>query len=286
MKSGPVKAVRADTLVFLGFLGVGVYAQAAELPQAKQWEKLQGLSISSRPEGTGCNYGDPERLNLEERVAWGRNTSRCLEELAEAEKLASQMLAASDPKKSVEVASGAAMRAALAEDIEAGAQEAEAQGQFLGLNWGIGLGASQLFDDAIEDAAVVDGVVRVTKESQLQARVVLEFHRFFFSQEGGRNPGTNNQAIKTGHGPFVAVAATDDDALAGIAAGWMWGWKDSRLPATDDAFTVGIGLILDNDVKDLADGFAKDKPLPEGETDIRFEEKARAGVVLLFTRSF
>ena len=99
-------------------------------------------------------------------------------------------------------------------------------------------------------------------------------------------PGTNNQAIKTGHGPFVAVAATDDNVLAGIAAGWMWGWKDFRLPATDDAFTVGIGLILDDDIKDLADGFDEDKPLPEGETDIRFEEKARVGVVLLFTRSF
>jgi hypothetical protein len=283
--------MRTKILVLLGFLGAGACAQAAELPQAEQWQKLQRLnttrqSITEIPAGTDCNYGDPEALSLEERVAWGRNTSRCLEELAEAEKLASQALAASDPKNSVQGASVAATRTALAEEIEAGAREAEAQGQFLGLNWGIGLGVSQLFDDAIEEAAVVDGVVRVTKESQLQPRVLLEFHRFFFSREGGKDPGTNNQAIKTGHGPFVAVAATDDNVLAGIAAGWMWGWKDFRLPATDDAFTVGIGLILDDDIKDLADGFDEDKPLPEGETDIRFEEKARVGVVLLFTRSF
>jgi hypothetical protein len=177
--------------------------------------------------------------------------------------------------------------AAWAQTIAETGEQANAQNEFLGLNWGVGIGASHLFDDAIDEAAVVNGVVRVTKEKRTEPRVLLEFHRFFFSKEaGGEKPGVNGNPIKTGHGPFVALAAKSDDVLAGVAAGWMWGWKDSRLPASDNAFTVGIGVILDSDVKDLADGFREGQPLPEGESDIRYEEKSRAGVVLLFTRTF
>ena len=234
-----------------------------------------------------CDFGDPTSFDLDARVAWSRSTSRCLKEVAEAEKVASQALAATDPAKSVSAAVIAAKRLTLAETIADGGENAAAQNQFLGLNWGVGIGASQLFDDAIEEASVVDGVVRVTKESRTEPRVLLEFHRFFFTREAGSKlPGTNGKAIKSGHGPFVAVAAKANDVLAGIAAGWMWGWKDSRLPASDDAFTVGLGLILDSEIKDLADGFEEGEPLPDGETSIRFEEKSRAGVVLLFTRSF
>jgi hypothetical protein len=175
----------------------------------------------------------------------------------------------------------------LAAEIEEGGKGAQAQQKFLGLNWGLGLGASYYFDDAIEDAAVVDGVVRVTKDRRAEPRVLLEFHRFFFTSDAdGKEPGQNGKAIESGHGPFVAVAAKDNDVLAGVAAGWMFGWKDTQKSDDSNAFTVGLGVILDSDVTDLADGFKEGQPLPAGETSVRFEEKSRAAAVLIFTRTF
>ncbi|MBT8096265.1 MAG: hypothetical protein KJO95_06030 [Gammaproteobacteria bacterium] len=149
--------------------------------------------------------------------------------------------------------------------------------EYLGLKWGVGAGFSFSFDDAIDSAEIVNGVVRVSVEKQNQPRVFLEFHKYFWCNDGGID-GTR------GCGPFVAVAATGDDVLSGVAMGLMWGWKVKE--ADSDGFSIGVGAVLDANVRDLADGFEDGQPPPQGETTVRYETKSRWSGVVFVTRTF
>jgi hypothetical protein len=158
------------------------------------------------------------------------------------------------------------------------AVEDRAAAEFMDLGWGLGFGFSFGQDDFIEEAAVVDNVIRVTKDRTDRSRAMLEFHRYF---------GCNEKQTLTdrGCGPFLAVAADGNDVLAGVGIGFIYGRK-LKNPTDSEGFSVGIGLVFDNDVKTLADGFAEGLPLPAGETGIRYEEKARWSTLLFVTRTF
>ncbi|MAI31661.1 MAG: hypothetical protein CMM07_08325 [Rhodopirellula sp.] len=173
---------------------------------------------------------------------------------------------------------------ALDEVVEAASEEAKndddetkSQIEFMGLSWGLGFGYSFSSDDAIDEAVLVDGVVRVKSNKKEQPRAILEFHKFIACNDGGKN-GTR------GCGPFVGVAATPDDLLSGVGFGWMFGFKAK--PTDPDGFSVGIGAILDADVKDLADGFEKNQAPPAGETSVRYETESRWSALIFVTRTF
>jgi hypothetical protein len=164
--------------------------------------------------------------------------------------------------------------------VEADALKARLQAgaDYLDLSWGLGFGFSFGFDDAIEEAEVVDGLIRTTKDRTDQPRAVLEFHRFFWCNE-------KETRDDRGCGPFLAVAATQDKVLSGVGVGFMYG-RRAKNPESKEGFSVGIGAMLDGDVKSLATGFNADQPLPPGESTIRFEEKARWSALLFVTRNF
>ena len=163
-------------------------------------------------------------------------------------------------------------------DVRLQAEAAQAGANFMGLSWGLGFGYSIGGDDIIESAEIVNGVVRATDDRTDQARVLLEFHRFFWCNN-------KNRSVESGCGPFVALAASSDDILKGVGVGFMWGWK-SKDPSASEGFSVGIGAILDNDVKSLADGFSENAPPPPGETVVRFKKEARWSGLLFVTRTF
>jgi len=148
---------------------------------------------------------------------------------------------------------------------------------FFGLNWGVGLGYSVSEDEAIDDAVIVNGIVRVKSRKKEQPRVLFEFHKFIGCKSHGKE-GTR------GCGPFVAIAATGDDVLSGVGMGFMYGFKAKKTDT--DGFSIGLGAILDANVKDLADGFEENQAPPAGETAVRFEEKSRWSAVLFVTRTF
>ena len=58
------------------------------------------------------------------------------------------------------------------------AQEAAATKDFLGLNWGFGIGVAGDLNSnrRVDSAKVVNGVVRVDETSQVQPRIFLEIH--------------------------------------------------------------------------------------------------------------
>jgi hypothetical protein len=156
-------------------------------------------------------------------------------------------------------------------------QKADSEASFMGLNWGIGFGYSFGRDEMIDDAEIVNGIVRVKSRKKEQPRVVLEFHKYFWCNN-------NYKSGASGCGPFVAVAASQDKVLSGVGMGFMYGLKAK---ASDmEGFSVGVGAILDGKVKDLADGFKENEAPPAGETQVRFEEKARWSYLLFVTRTF
>lgn len=156
-------------------------------------------------------------------------------------------------------------------------QEAKSEQDFLGLAWGVGVGYSFSFDDAIDGAAIVDDVVRVSSSKEEEPRIFLESHKYFWCNKNGKD-GTR------GCGPFVAVAAKENDVLGGVAIGFMYGRKAKK--ADSEGFSIGIGAVLDSGVKDLADGFMVNQAPPGTETAVRFETKSRWSAVLFVTRTF
>ena len=142
-------------------------------------------------------------------------------------------------------------------------------------------------EDRVEEAEIVEGVVRITKMTNHRPRVLLETHYFWqwkaekvpMEVEGG------SQIIEVadiGIGPFAAIQTSGDEVLESIGMGLMVGFKrDAR-----SSFNVGGGLLLDPTVKTLGDGIRPNEPLPPGETVIRFKEEPRWGLLVLASFSF
>jgi hypothetical protein len=175
------------------------------------------------------------------------------------------------------------LQVAVVADSTSNRQTLEAAEDFMGLTWGLGFGYSFASDDLIEDAVVVNGVVRSTKDVSEKARVVFEYHRYFWCNKDKEDKRV--QLLDKGCGPFVGVAATKEDVLSGVAMGFMWGWK-SPDKKENDGFSIGVGFVLDNDIKSLADGFSDGLPLPVGETAPRYETESRWSTLLFVTRTF
>lgn len=156
-------------------------------------------------------------------------------------------------------------------------KQAESEVEFMGLSWGLGFGFSFSSDELVDDAVVVNGVVKVKSQKKQQPRAVMEMHKYFWCNDGYTDG-------KRGCGPFIAVAATADKVLSGVGFGFMYGVK--RGAGDSDGFSIGVGAILDGNARDLAEGFKVDQPLPPGETTVRFEDKARWSALVFATMTF
>lgn len=189
-------------------------------------------------------------------------------------------------RSSVVAASGANASAAVLsfqsteQLLDKKAAEAGAETDFMGMSFGVGVGVSYSQDKIVSEAEIAaDNTIRATKVETQEPRVILESHYFGFCKSARCNEGA------FGVGPFFGIVAKDDKLISAFAAGVMVGWKDSKL-TNASGFSVGLGAILDSNVKSLAAGFEEGKPLPAGETAPKFTEKSRWGVILFFTRTF
>lgn len=163
-------------------------------------------------------------------------------------------------------------------------QEAAATKEFLGLNWSLGIGAAHDPEGGrVDKASVVNGVVRVEEENNTQARIFLEIH-IFCLRKLTRNESCEEPKPLFGQGPWVGVQSSKDQVIDAFGLGWMWGWRTST--TATNSFNLGIGLVLDPKVQVLGDGIEANKPLPTGETAIRFKKESRVGGVLLVSFTF
>ncbi|MCU7805923.1 MAG: hypothetical protein KZQ96_22315 [Candidatus Thiodiazotropha sp. (ex Lucinoma borealis)] len=157
--------------------------------------------------------------------------------------------------------------------------------EFAGINFGVGISVTKDIGDRdrIEGASLDEnGLVRVDKESNDIARVMLESHYFFIPKKKtflGLTP-----AGQWGHGPFIALQPGTDEIIEAIGIGWMVGFRKSDIGS--DSWNIGFGYIVDPSVRMLGDGLKENSALPAGETQIRYKEKSQSGVFLLASFSF
>lgn len=84
-------------------------------------------------------------------------------------------------------------------------------------------------------------------------------------------------------GPFIAVQPGTDEIIEALGGGFMVGLRRQKGLGS---FNLGFGVVVDPSVKVLGSGIEEDKPLPTGETQIRFREKTQAGFLILASFSW
>ena len=167
------------------------------------------------------------------------------------------------------------------------ADEDSLRRDFSGINFGVGisvthdLGTSDRIKSALLDE---NGIVRITKDQNDVARMMLETHYFF-------EPNLNDKSFlgmtpgeKWGHGPFIALQPGTDDIIEAIGLGWMVGFR--RPGQGSESWNLGIGYIIDPSVQILGDGIKVNQALPAGETQIRYKETSQSGIFLLASFTF
>lgn len=149
------------------------------------------------------------------------------------------------------------------------------------IKFGVGLSVTFDWEKRIESASVVNDVVRVDSEKNAVARVLLESHYLFTP------PYSFLGALKRGDwgiGPFVGVMSGKDEIIEAAGLGLMLGFR--RRESNDESFNIGVGYMVDPSSRTLGDGIIANQPLPEGETDIRYKERSRGGIVVMASFSF
>jgi len=257
-------------LVFGGILGSSI-AVHAEDEVATSFSEMN-LKVAVLCADYKLDSTDTHKT-VSERAAASRSLISCLRQGAN-----TQRMQVATTNNLMALAAFQSFEAGALADAKETDDKNQADKSFLGLKWGVGLGYSFGDEDFIDQAELVDDVIRVTNDKTDQARVLLEFHKYFWCNN-------QNRSAETGCGPFIAVAASSNDLLKGVGVGFMYGWRGNEEKASD-GFSVGVGAILDNDMKALAGGFNANEPLPSGETDIRYETKARWSAILFVTRTF
>lgn len=144
----------------------------------------------------------------------------------------------------------------------------------LGFGYAIGVTVYRKKRKSIEEAAIVNGIVRVLEEESTAAQLMLESHYFFpFPLE----------KEKVGIGPFLALEISGKQ-FSKFGAGIMVGFRyDTK---TTKSFNIGIGWFHDVNFKKLGDGLNRNQPAPTGEYVIRYKITGWNGPLVIFSFSF
>lgn len=198
--------------------------------------------------------------------------------------------------------------------MEQATQTEDATKDFLGLEWGAGIGVMGGFggDQAVEKAAIDSkGFVRIEEEGDFRPQMFLEMHTFLsigkvkdwrsyqrwksaegvaaaLNRKNAANPPSTSVAGNVpepplmGFGPFIALQSSDNEAIDAFALGLMWGFRKD--PKESTSLNIGIGLSFDPSVQvlrgDMKDGVKTD------EKEIRFKKESRLGWALMTSFTF
>ena len=145
--------------------------------------------------------------------------------------------------------------------------------EFFDVRVGVGLiGLSDFDEGRVADASVRKGKVYVDEADGVRLGMMLEVHRFF---RVGRSD-------RFGHGPFAGIVASESDVVDAVIAGWMFGMR--RGDGTQ-SLNMSLGVFLDPDARQLADGYAEGDTAPTG-GEVLYEEKPMFGLTFGFSYGF
>jgi len=139
------------------------------------------------------------------------------------------------------------------------------------IGWTHNLGRSR-----VEEASVVDGVVRVDAKQNDSVRPWVEVHAWF-NEWGG-----TTARPRWGLGPFVAVAPGSNFVDA-VAMGVMLGRKYKTEGNSNLSFNLAIGGALELNAKVLGDGVTANQPPPGSETSARTKTTSLGSLLVMFS---
>jgi hypothetical protein len=164
--------------------------------------------------------------------------------------------------------------------------EEQANKQLLGIKLGAAFGLTHSSEAAVVEAVLTNGLVRITKSQNANVGIWFETHRLFrsgdlFAKDVKTEAGVEISRLQAAIGPFVAVQSSNDRLLDALGAGLMIGF---RQPGSDSgSINIGVGVALDSKYKVLGDGIQENQALPSGETEIRYREKSKFRLMVLFS---
>lgn len=157
-----------------------------------------------------------------------------------------------------------------------------AKRDFAGIKFGVGIAVVAALSKAVIEEAVLvpeecaegctEQIVRSSKSRTVTTRLLLESHYFF-------TPGKEEMI---GFGPFLAVQPGTEEIIEAAGLGIMVGF---RRKLKKESFNIGLGVLVEPEVKALGKGLERDKPLPAGDT-LRFQRRALASLLVLASFSF
>lgn len=185
---------------------------------------------------------------------------------------------------------------------EEGLRVEKAKEDFEALGFGGGYGGVfGLGDSRIQEAEVIGGIVRVKDDDDVQFGPVLELHKFI-------KPLKSEQLVKVGNdwvlaedmpdgcvptgavvktvplwsmGPFVALRlGSDETIIQSFGGGLVFGFREAE---NDTSLNLGLAFVWDPSVQVLGDGIEANKPLPSGETEIRYRTTNKVGILAMFS---
>lgn len=148
--------------------------------------------------------------------------------------------------------------------------------EFAGFNWGVGLAYTYINKGpSIDEAEMVDGKVRIKKEHNRAAALMLETHYFV-------NLG-KFQDSEIGLGPFAAIRVIDTEGkdVKAYGVGIMAGFK--RQQESKSSWNIGIGYYVDTSVKQLGSGITEGEALPGTEKEIRYKQVDSGGFMFMLS---
>jgi len=152
----------------------------------------------------------------------------------------------------------------------------QAKEDFKKLGFGIAVAATGDLgsNTRIQEAKVVNNIVRVTKDSEYRIQYMLELHKWLLTW------GNETR----GFGLFAAIAPDTNNILGSAGLGVMMGFRNKE--DISNSLNIGLGVTMDQNQKVLGDGITKNEPLPSGETEVRTRDTTRASWMLIASFSF
>ncbi|HXH53737.1 MAG TPA: hypothetical protein VNH53_09970 [Sphingomicrobium sp.] len=134
-----------------------------------------------------------------------------------------------------------------------------------------GFGAAVVMDfgdkPRVEDATLVNGVVRVNRDSNTSIRPMFDVHAPLWDL---------GKDVKAG--PFLGAQFSKEQLIDSLGAGMM---VNVPTGAAGTKLNFGLGLVLDPNVRTLGNGIVEDQPLPAGETEIRYRNTGKFGLLFM-----
>ena len=190
-------------------------------------------------------------------------------------------------------------------------QDSDQEGYDILRHFGVGLSLTHDpgGSDRVDDAEIVNGIVRINRDSNTRARVMLEWHSWMFCEhleerevvddgthrsiEITKGEGDNIKKYwkqeppclptRRSSGAFVAVQPGSDSVIDAIGLGWMFRFPDKLQMLGNRTLNIGFGLIADQGVRVLGDGFVENTAPPTSptgtpETQVRYRTTSQSGI--------